>query len=210
MRVLSYGDLALLLEVDDLSGVLALDAALHREPLAGMTDVVPAARTVLIQFEAGTDLAAVRSQLDRLTVGPIELTAVDAVDGVVEIPVVYDGADLDFVASTLDLTRAELIRAHTDTVWTVAFCGFAPGFAYLTGTDERLAAVRRRSSPRTRIPAGAVALAGGFSAVYPGASPGGWQLLGQTELRPFDVERDPPALLQPGMRVRFLDLGAGS
>jgi KipI family sensor histidine kinase inhibitor len=207
VRVLPYGDRALLLEVDDLAGVLALDAALSREPIEGVIDIVPAARTVLIRFEAGSDLATIRAGLDRLTVAPIDL---ESVDTEIEIPVVYDGKDLASVARMLELTPAALIRAHTDAVWTVAFCGFAPGFAYLTGTDERLASVPRRSSPRTRIPAGSVALAGGFSAVYPGASPGGWQLLGRTELRTFDVEQDPPARLQPGVRVRFVDRDSDS
>ncbi len=95
-----------------------------------------------------------------------------------------------------------MVAAHTGTAWTAAFSGFAPGFAYLTGGDPRLS-VPRRAEPRTRVPAGAVALAGGFSGVYPRASPGGWQLLGRTDLAVWDLARDPPALLRPGVRVRF-------
>jgi KipI family sensor histidine kinase inhibitor len=125
----------------------------------------------------------------------------------VEIPVVYDGADLADVAALLDCDEAELVRRHTADEWTVAFCGFAPGFGYLTGQAEWN--VPRRSSPRTKVPAGSVALAGEFSGVYPRESPGGWQLLGRTELAVFDLDRDPAALLQPGRRVRFVDAGRG-
>jgi KipI family sensor histidine kinase inhibitor len=96
----------------------------------------------------------------------------------------------------------EVVRRHTGTEWTVAFCGFAPGFGYLTPDGEPWD-VPRRDSPRTRVPAGAVALAGGFSGVYPRESPGGWQLIGRTDVAVFDVARDPAALLRPGVRVRF-------
>jgi biotin-dependent carboxylase-like uncharacterized protein len=125
----------------------------------------------------------------------------------VEIPVHYDGEDLAEVAALLQITPAEVVRRHTGSDWFVAFTGFAPGFAYLSGGDELLRQLPRRQTPRTRIPPGAVAVAGGFSGVYPKASPGGWQLLGQTFTPMWDLQRDPPALLQPGQRVRFVDAG---
>ena len=126
-----------------------------------------------------------------------------------EIAVSYDGPDLDEVARLTGLTAAEVIAAHTATPWRVAFGGFAPGFAYLTGGDPRLR-VPRRGVPRTSVPAGAVALAGEFSAVYPQSSPGGWQLIGRTDTVMFDPARDPAALLRPGDRVRFVQAGGRS
>jgi KipI family sensor histidine kinase inhibitor len=116
--------------------------------------------------------------------------------------VVYDGPDLADVASHTGLSEEAIVSAHTGTPWTVAFGGFAPGFAYLVGGDERLA-VPRRDSPRTSVPAGSVGLAGEYSGVYPRSSPGGWQLIGRTDTVMFDVDRDPPALLAPGSLVRF-------
>jgi KipI family sensor histidine kinase inhibitor len=98
---------------------------------------------------------------------------------------------------------AEVVSAHTATPWRVGFGGFAPGFAYLVGGDPRLE-VPRRAEPRPSVPAGAVGLAGRYSGIYPRSSPGGWQLIGHTDAVLFDVDADPPALLQPGMTVRFV------
>ena len=114
------------------------------------------------------------------------------------IDVVYDGPDLAEVASLTGLSTAQVIHAHTATVWRVGFCGFAPGFAYLVDGDPRLR-VPRRSEPRTSVPAGSVALAGEFSAIYPRQSPGGWQLIGHTEAVLWDLDRPNPALLTPGI-----------
>jgi KipI family sensor histidine kinase inhibitor len=130
-------------------------------------------------------------------------------DMLVEIPVTYDGEDLKDVAELTGLSIGEVIERHTASEFTVAFCGFAPGFGYLVGGDPTLQ-VPRRLSPRTRIPAGSVALAGAFSGVYPQASPGGWQIIGTTPLKMWDLTRDPPALFQPGYRVRFFDLALRS
>jgi KipI family sensor histidine kinase inhibitor len=122
----------------------------------------------------------------------------------VVIAVSYDGPDLAEVAALTGLSEDEVVAAHTATAWTVGFGGFAPGFAYLTGGDPRLH-VPRRATPRTEVPAGSVGLAGDFSGVYPRSSPGGWQLIGHTDVDLFDVDRNPPALLQPSMRVRFTE-----
>jgi KipI family sensor histidine kinase inhibitor len=122
----------------------------------------------------------------------------------VEVPVSYDGEDLDDVASLAGISREEVARRHLAGEYVAAFCGFAPGFAYLDGLDPALR-VARRDSPRTRVPAGSVAIADRFAAVYPRESPGGWQLLGRTSLSLWDVAADPPARLVPGTRVRFVE-----
>jgi KipI family sensor histidine kinase inhibitor len=133
----------------------------------------------------------------------------DGPAAVVEIQVRYEGPDLAEVAAITGLTTAEVIAAHTGQPWRCAFAGFAPGFCYLTGGDPRLDVPRRHES-RTSVPAGSVALAGGFSAVYPRESPGGWQLIGSTDAVLWDVDRQPPALLQSGGWVRFVDVSAGA
>lgn len=198
MRFLPCGDVGLLVEVDDLDAVLALDRAVRGARWPEVVDVVPAARTVLLHVAPGTDLTA----LERV-VRAVNLTGVDRADGpVVEVDVVYDGPDLDEVAELTGMTVVEVVTAHTGRPWRVAFGGFAPGFAYLVDGDPRLE-VPRRAEPRTRVPAGAVGLAGAFSGIYPRVSPGGWQLLGRTAVVLWDVDRDPPALLRPGASVRF-------
>jgi KipI family sensor histidine kinase inhibitor len=204
MRVLPSGSTALLVELDDLDAVLGLYAALTAEPIEGVLDVVPAARTVLLVTDpAVTTLAAVVQAVRRTRPRPGRREGGE----LVELPVVYDGADLGDVAALLGVTAEEVVRRHTGTEWTVAFCGFAPGFGYLTPDGEAWD-VPRRDSPRTRVPPGSVALAGAFSGVYPRESPGGWQLLGRTDVAVFDVDRDPAALLRPGVRVRFVDAGS--
>jgi KipI family sensor histidine kinase inhibitor len=115
---------------------------------------------------------------------------------------VYDGEDLPEVAATLGMSRNEVVSVHSAAQYVVAFCGFMPGFSYLTGLDARLI-LPRRDTPRTRVPAGSVAIAAEFSAVYPRESPGGWHLLGRTDAAMWVDDRDPPALLPPGTRVKF-------
>ncbi|MCO5115850.1 MAG: 5-oxoprolinase/urea amidolyase family protein [Burkholderiaceae bacterium] len=201
MRFLPVNPRALLVELDDLEQTLALLASLQRAPIAGIDEIVPAARTLLLHLQPGEpDVAALAHALAQRDIsGPVEQ------DGPrIEIPVRYDGEDLAEVAALLGITPTELIARHTGQDYTVAFCGFAPGFAYLSGGHPSLN-VPRRATPRTRVPAGSVALAGTFAAVYPDATPGGWQLLGTTDLKMWDLARDPPALLQPGMRVHFVD-----
>ena len=146
--------------------------------------------------------AAARQRLTGLTIDPALVGAPPDGDVDVVIDVVYDGADLADVAQHTGLTVAAVVDAHVATPWRVGFGGFAPGFAYLVGGDPRLA-VPRRAEPRTRVPAGSVGLAGEFSGVYPRESPGGWQLIGRTDAVLWDIDRTPPALLRPGMWVRF-------
>lgn len=193
----------LLVEMGGLDAVLDMHAALSASPPDGVIEMVPAARTVLLHFDStvtdGTSLErAVRATEPR--------RRTDEAGAVVEIPVTYDGEDLAEVGELTGWGGDGVVARHTSTRWLVAFCGFAPGFAYLVAEDGGWD-VPRRASPRTKVPAGSVALAGEFSSVYPRESPGGWQLIGRTEVGVFDLERDPPALLTPGVRVRFVDVG---
>ncbi|MQA33231.1 5-oxoprolinase subunit B family protein [Modestobacter roseus] len=200
MRLLPSGSTALLAEVDTLDDVLGLYAALVAGPPIGVVDLVPAARTVLLVIDpAVTTLAAVADAVRTTTPRPDGQVTGDAV----ELPVHYAGADLAEAAELLGLTPAGLVQRHTGAEWTVAFCGFAPGFGYLTQPGAQWD-VPRRSTPRTRVPPGSVALAGEFSGVYPRESPGGWQLIGRTDVAVFDLDREPAALLRPGARVRFV------
>jgi KipI family sensor histidine kinase inhibitor len=207
-----YGDQALLLEFDSTVEVLAWTDALREAELLGVLDIVPASRTVLIKLAGPRYQAPTRQRLSKLRVAA-ESVAARPFDGRadIEIDVVYDGADLDEVARLTGMAPDQVVAAHTGTPWRVGFGGFAPGFAYLVGGDERLD-VPRQSEPRTRVPAGSVALAGEFSGVYPRESPGGWQLIGRisnnsADTRPlWDVDRDPPALLRPGMWVQFREV----
>lgn len=200
---------AVLVELDNLDQTLALLASLQNEPLAGVDEIVPAARTLLIHFRPAVQSLADIAQ----ALGQRDVSAQTERGGtLIEIPVRYDGEDLLEVAQILGITPEEVVRRHTGSGYTVAFTGFAPGFAYLTGGHPSFN-VPRRSVPRTRIPAGAVGLAGTFSGVYPQASPGGWQIIGTTPLAMWDLNRPQPAqpaLLQPGFRVRFVDIATHS
>jgi KipI family sensor histidine kinase inhibitor len=194
-RVRRVGDRALLLEVDDVHGVAR---AVVRAAFAGVREVVPGASTVLVSYEAGTDVRALSAAL--IDVAPLA-PASSAISTTV-IETVYDGADLHDVAELTGMSAGAVVALHTACDFEVAFCGFAPGFAYLRGLDPALV-VPRLSTPRTRVPAGAVAIADQWSAVYPRESPGGWLLLGRTTANVWDLDRTTPALLTPGSRVRF-------
>ncbi|GGU08872.1 allophanate hydrolase [Nocardioides albus] len=198
-RVLIASDRALLVEEDDLEGAMRLHAALVAAPPTGVVELVPAARTVLVRFDPTlVDEASLAKELGRVEAVHGGLPTA----GSVTIGVRYDGQDLDEVAELLGVSAEQVVARHTAATWRVAFTGYAPGFGYLVG-DDPLFDVPRRSSPRTRIPAGSVGLAGTFSGVYPRESPGGWQLIGRTDAPMWDLHRDPPALLAPGMTVRF-------
>jgi KipI family sensor histidine kinase inhibitor len=200
MRLRRAGRRAVLVELDDLSGVIGLHAALRREPPAGAVDLVPAARTLMIVFDASTSADAVVTDIRRRQIDP---TAEPDGGELVEVPVSYDGEDLPEVAKITGLTEEDVVARHQEPEYRVAFCGFAPGFAYITGGDPRLK-VPRRATPRTRVPAGAVGLADEFTGIYPREMPGGWQLIGRTAVQLWRIDRDPPALLPPGARVRFV------
>ena len=212
-RVTDYGDAAVLLQFDSTAEVLAWADVVRDADLLGVVDIVPASRTVLIKLDGPRYQGVARQQLSKLRLAPESLERAAApiggrADAVIDV--VYDGADLGEVADLTGLTPREVVAAHTQTPWRVGFAGFAPGFGYLVGGDERLK-VPRRSEPRTKVPIGAVGLAGEFSGVYPRESPGGWQLIGHTseeQAALWDVERDPPALLTPGQWVQFREASA--
>lgn len=213
MRILPVGDSALLVELGLLADVLALFQGMAGRRLSGVTEVVPAARTLLVRFDAAAVSALQVTDWLRGLSRQIAEGDADAIRSLspghrVEIPVRYTGEDLDEVADMLGLSPAQVIERHTGRDYLAAFAGFAPGFVYLTGGDPCFDGMPRRAVPRTRVPAGSVAIGGDFSAVYPSDSPGGWRLLGVTPLRMWDLGRDEPALVQPGFGVRFRDLAA--
>ncbi len=202
MRVLPAGDRALLVELPDARSRRALDAALRADPPAGLIDQVPAATTVLLRFDRPERLAGAVLGMPPVDPGGAR-PPLDAGEPLL-VPTAYDGADIGEVASLLGMGIDGLVAWHTGQVFTVEFGGFLPGFGYLGGADDAPEVPRRRS-PRTRIPAGAVALAGRWTGIYPRASPGGWQIIGRTHVPVWDARRDPPGLLTPGRRVRFVD-----
>lgn len=191
------GDRAFLVELASLDEVVAFAARVRADPV-GQIDLVPAARTALLTFPTPAAAHRAARAIREVDPSPVAAEAGDEIG----IDVVYDGEDLDEVATLIGLSRDAVISAHADAPWTAAFGGFAPGFAYLMGGDPRLE-VPRRAAPRPAVPAGSVALAGGFSAVYPRRSPGGWRLLGRTDAPLWDPQRDQPALIRPGDVVRF-------
>lgn len=203
MRTLPVGDRALLVEVPTDEEAQALHADLLRRRTEGtlsVREIVPAARTVLL--DGLDDPVRTAEQLAASQVPPAPSRAGE----IVEIPVRYDGPDLAEVAALWDVPVHEVARIHAAAELRVAFCGFAPGFGYLTGLPARYG-VPRRATPRTTVPAGAVGLAGPYTGVYPRPSPGGWQLIGTTDAVLWDHARVPAALLSPGTRVRFVAVG---
>ncbi|HEX4527442.1 MAG TPA: 5-oxoprolinase subunit PxpB [Gaiellaceae bacterium] len=191
------GDRGALIEVADSAAAISVARALTGRP--DLVDIVPGHRTVLVTWRG----AGPPPDLDGLVTRALEVGPAREEGRTVEIPVVYDGPDLDEVARLVSLSPEDVATRHAAAEYTVAFLGFAPGFAYLLGGDERLQ-VPRLSHPRERVAAGSVAIAGPYSGVYPRASPGGWRLLGHTSLLLFDPARPSPALLASGDRVRFV------
>lgn len=215
-RALPAGETAWLIELSDLPHTLALFQALQvrqqaanaPSALRAVHTLVPAARTLLLEWDAHAASAAqVLAAVHEVAQGLQAAQGSPGAQGrLVEIPVHYQGQDLPALAERLGISCAELVARHTGCEWQAAFAGFAPGFVYLSGGHPCFADVPRLATPRTRVPAGSVALAGHFSAVYPKDSPGGWQLIGTTPLHMWDLRRSEPALVQPGLRVRFVDL----
>ena len=205
MQVLHYGEHAVLVEVDPtdpdsaLAAVHALDAAVSADPPPGVTDVVPGRRSVLVRVAPGTDLQGLSDRLAALR--PVLLGA--GAGRTLEVPVRYDGPDLAEVADLVGLGEAEVVARHTAPRYRVAMLGFLPGFPYLVGLDPVLH-VPRRDTPRERVPTGSVGLAGDATGIYPVASPGGWRLIGRTDVRLLDLTApDRPTALAPGDTVVF-------
>lgn len=191
---------------------IALRGALSDGRLHGVVDVVPTAKTILVQagIGSGIDVLGIHRVLRTVGAPGPDDPATGAVPGI-EIPVRYDGPDLADVAASLGLDDAAVIDLHHRTRWRVQFMGFAPGFGYLVPVDDPdnpLTRVGRRAEARTRVPAGSVAIAAGYSAVYPRASPGGWNLLGHSDITLWDTTAERPSLLTPGALVRFVNADA--
>lgn len=206
------GDAAVLLEIAADVGdghpagneAARVAAAIRAAALPGVVDIVPGAATVLVSFAFGSSAAVdLAARLRALIEAPLPPDLPAASTAELVLDTVYDGPDLAEVADLAGLTTAEVIARHSAGRYRVGWLGFSPGFGYLTGLDPALAEVPRRASPRVSVPAGSVAIAGGLAAAYPGPSPGGWRLLGRTDAALWDPDRDPPALLSPGLRVRF-------
>lgn len=189
-----YGDRAFVVTPADPAGV-----AVAARSVAGVVDAIAGAHDLVVVCAEPSVVPQVADIVESLA--PQELPG--AGGDVLTVPVRYDGPDLEAVAGLAGLDADEVVRRHCGPTYAVALMGFAPGFGYLRGLDPALAAVARRAEPRGRVPAGAVALAGGWTGVYPVASPGGWHLVGHTEAVLWDLARTPPALLRPGVRVRF-------
>ncbi len=200
MKILPCGEHALLIELDDERSAMATYRTLLDAKLPGILEIVPAERTVLVTVVRDTKpLALLAQQLSTLS-----LRSVFAVDGgEVRLEVTYDGPDLDFACEFTEMGASELIDWHCSQLWSVAFCGFAPGFGYLT-SDQWEKSVPRQPESRLKVRAGAVGLAGRYCGVYPAESPGGWRIIGHTSTRMWDLDRQSPALLVPGMRVAFV------
>lgn len=193
------GPRAVLVELTDLDSVLALHHRLQAQPLPGQLDAIAAAATVLVKFASRAHTRSAREKIPHLDIDVRH----QAAGREVTIEVMYDGEDLAEVGRLCGLGAEGVVAAHTGQLWTGAFGGFAPGFTYMVGENDSLD-VPRRSSPRTAVPAGSVALGGAFSAVYPRQSPGGWQLIGRTAAVMWDLERESPALVRPGDTVRYV------
>ncbi|KHK99624.1 hypothetical protein LK09_02655 [Microbacterium mangrovi] len=207
MVIRPFGERALLVETDGQAAVLALHAALAASRPDVVTELVPAARTVLVRFAAPDAATAVRTWIGHAASDPAADAPPEAEPVVLDT--VYDGDDLESTAAILGISADALVAAHTAAAWRVAFTGFAPGFGYLVSEDWPYD-VPRLDAPRTRVPAGSVGLAGGFSGAYPRETPGGWRLIGRTDAPLFVPEASSPALLAPGAPVRFRPVRASA
>jgi KipI family sensor histidine kinase inhibitor len=203
MRFLPVNTDCFLIELDSLEETLALYNQLHSMKFKGIKDLIPAAKTILVFFnELETNFTTLMACIQSLKANSsYELHTQEVI-----IPIRYTGEDLIQVAELQGLSVAEVIQKHQQSVWNVAFIGFAPGFAYLTSPDRPFTDIPRLSVPRKKIPSGSLGLAGQYSGIYPKDSPGGWQLIGTTNEKMWDLQRQNPALLLPGMTVHFEDV----
>ena len=196
-RVRPFGEAAFLVEVDGPEAAQGLRSSLVADPVDGVMGLVPGRASLLVEFDAlAVDAAALEAELASRPPLP-EAAGRERV-----MPVVYDGADLAEVAALVELSEEALVEAHAAGEYRVLFGGFAPGFAYVGGLPESWH-IPRLATPRTRTPAGSVAVADGMTGIYPAELPGGWRIIGRTPVTLFDPRRDPPVYLEPGDRVRF-------
>ncbi|TSD40401.1 allophanate hydrolase subunit 1 [Rhodococcus sp. KBS0724] len=204
-RLLTAGKSSILVETDSPTETLGLVEQLRRCPPSGMIDFLPAETTVMIFARPDADMSALRSEIGRLSLTSTSILEHAQSDDVVIVPVHYDGEDLAELAHITGLSVRDIIARHTDELWRCSFIGFAPGFSYLSPTSATPWTIPRREQARPSVPPGSVALASRYCAVYPRSSPGGWQLIGRTDMQMWDIDNDPPALVQPGRVVRFVD-----
>jgi KipI family sensor histidine kinase inhibitor len=203
MNTRRVGEHGLLIDLPDVEDVHRIRANVLASDPVGVVEVVPGLRSLLVVIDpAQTSVAEFTSFLDDLDVGDVTVES----SRIVDVPVIYDGPDLDEVAKLTRMRADDVVARHQAATYTVAFLGFSPGFAYLLGLDPSLY-VPRRATPRASVAAGSVAIAGELAGVYPRATPGGWRLLGRTRLAVWDLNRDPPALFAPGDHVRFRAVG---
>lgn len=207
-RLLTAGRSSILVETGSTADTFGLVDQLRSHPPSGMVDFLPAEATVMVFARPGADLSVLRSDIARLCRTPTFVLDCDSPDDIVDLPVHYDGEDLEQVAHIMGLSVNEVIGRHTGELWRCAYIGFAPGFSYLSPTSGSTLSIPRREQSRSSVPSGAVALAGCYSAVYPRSSPGGWQIIGRTDVQMWNIDNDPPSLVQPGRRVRFVDVDA--
>jgi KipI family sensor histidine kinase inhibitor len=212
-RIAPMGEGGLLLEGEPASPLanryaLALAEALAARALPGVEAAVPAVGSLLVTFDPlALPWDELRAEVARLLDAAAPAPELPA--RVVEIPVRYggeDGPDLPEVAAALGLSPAEVVALHAGAVHRVMMVGFAPGFPYIGPLPPALE-LPRRATPRTAVPAGSVAIAAGLTGIYPARLPGGWHLIGRTDLALFDPAAEPPALLRAGDGVRFVPLG---
>lgn len=198
MNLHPMGEGALLVELDSPTQAHALRRALLDAPLPGVRELIPGQSSLLIVADPLVlDMETVAARLPAAKQEPASPGRMH------EFSVIYDGGDLAAVAKQVGIDPEELVQRHTAPLYEVAFLGFVPGFPYLTGLDPALR-LPRRARPRTRVLAGSVALADGYTGIYPQATPGGWHILGRCDVKLFDATRAEPALLAPGDRVRFM------
>ncbi len=202
LAIRPYGREAILVEVDGVAEMMALQSTLTDLALPGVTDVLPGARTLLVRFESGTVSASALADQVRQAAAVAVVATGSSSETPVIVPIVYDGPDLAHVAQRCGLSPAEVVERHMSREYVVAFIGFAPGFYFLAGGDPALQ-MSRRESPRTKLPRGSVGLASEFTGIYPRESPGGWQIIGHTAAALWDLTVHPSAMLAPGTTVRF-------
>jgi inhibitor of KinA len=217
-RIVAAGDAALLVEFADridpaINGMaIALAEAIHAAALRGVRDVVPTYRSVAVYFDPlRTDVAGLRALLERHAVectgdgSPLETRPPYGDPSPVRVPVCYAGEfgpDLAEVAAFGGVSEEEAVRLHISRTYRVFMLGFMAGFAYMGTVDDRIAAPRL-ATPRIRVPAGSVGIAGVQTGIYPVATPGGWRIIGRTPFKPFDLAREQPFLFKPGDAVQF-------
>lgn len=215
-RIVAAGDSAVIVEFEERidpavnARAIALAETVRTAAIAGVRDIVPTYRSVAIYFDPlRTDYDALVLAIDRASESQVTAGRQDAAP--IRIPVAYGGAfgpDLPSVAAFAGLSEQEVVDRHTRAVYRVFMLGFVAGFAYMGLVDERIA-VPRHATPRVRVPLGSVGIAGVQTGVYPAETPGGWQLIGRTPVKPFDADRDPPFLMKAGDSVQFFAIDPG-